>query len=77
LRNYSPISTAKTFQPLTLLYGNVKKRGEKMTFKKGKTTIIIELNATWKELAKFIEYLQKNPLGSIIEMHVGNEVFEA
>jgi len=48
-----------------------------MTFKKGKTTIIIELNATWKELAKFIEYLQKNPLGSIIEMHVGNEVFEA
>lgn len=45
---------------------------------KGNVTLILDLkNVGWDDLADLIRYLQGNPLGAVVEVHVGQEVFDA
>lgn len=45
--------------------------------RKGKATLLIEFKGEWDELVKLVKYLQGNPLSKVVEVHIGEEVFDA
>ena len=45
---------------------------------KGTARIIIELkDISWDELVEMVKFYQKNPRGNVVEVHVGNGVWDA
>jgi hypothetical protein len=46
--------------------------------KKGNATLVLRLkNATWDEMVELVKHCQGNPEGCVVEVYVGNEVFDA
>jgi hypothetical protein len=47
-------------------------------YQKGNVTIILDLkNVDWFDLVDLVKYLSRNRLGALVEVHIGNEVFDA
>jgi hypothetical protein len=51
---------------------------KKEPYQKGNVDIMISLkNLDWNDLVLLVKYLQGNPLSAVVEVHIGNEVFDA
>ncbi len=56
----------------------IKKEPKVEPYQKGNVDIMITLkNLDWNDLALLVKYLQGNPLSAVVEIHIGNEVFDA
>ena len=45
---------------------------------KGNATLVIRMkNVQWQEIVDVVSHLTKNPTGWVVEVYIGNEVFDA